>query len=137
MGATPSPSSPCPGGAVGLAISCTWVEKGGQSLPKFLAGRPGERVSSGASNFHPPNSTKTLHLSKLVFSTLSIHLRYAKVGHRPQLCHPACPGVPWDRSGLGFPTSRYRPRRRMRLSVLKAARGFANATKLDRKSGVA
>ena len=40
---------------------------------------------------------------------------HAKVGHRPQLCHP-------DWSGPGFPTSRYRPRRRMRLSVRKAAR---------------
>ncbi len=26
----------------------------------------------------------------------SIH---AEVSHRPKLCHPACPGVPWDRSG--------------------------------------
>jgi hypothetical protein len=39
---------------------------------------------------------------------------HAKVGHRLQICHP-------DRSGPGFPTSRYRPRQRMRLSV-KAAR---------------
>jgi hypothetical protein len=26
-----------------------------------------------------------------------------KVCHRPQPCHPACPGVPWDRRGHGFP----------------------------------
>jgi hypothetical protein len=31
----------------------------------------------------------------------------AEVNHRPQPCQPACPGVPWDWSGHGFPT-RYR-----------------------------
>jgi hypothetical protein len=40
---------------------------------------------------------------------------HAKVGHGPQLCHP-------DWSGLGFPTSQYRTRSRMWLSVRKAAR---------------
>ena len=33
---------------------------------------------------------------------------HAKVGYRPQLCHPACPGVPWDRSYPGFPEQEIR-----------------------------
>jgi hypothetical protein len=54
-----------------------------------------------------------------------------------QTCHPACPGLPWDRSVPGFPATldsdiaacaAFRKESRMRL---------ANATNLDRKSGVA
>jgi hypothetical protein len=87
---------------------------------------------------------------QLFFRLCPFTSTHAKVDHCPQLCHPDCPGVPWDWSGPaffrlcpststhakvdhcpqlchpdwsgpGFPTSRYRPRR----------------TKLDRKSGVA
>src|ERR1700684_1639681 len=32
-------------------------------------------------------------------------------------CHPACPGVPCNRSAPGFPTSLHYPKLRMRLSV--------------------
>ncbi len=36
-------------------------------------------------------------------------------------CHLACPGVPWDRSGPGFPATQHWTRPRVRLSLRKAA----------------
>jgi hypothetical protein len=52
---------------------------------------------------------------------------------RPPLCHPACPGVPWDRSEPGFPASLRWTGARVRLSLRK----LISATNLNRKSGVA
>jgi hypothetical protein len=51
---------------------------------------------------------------------------------RPPLCHPACPGLPWDRSVPGFPTSWHSQEPRMRLSVEKGAR---SSSTLPRSSG--
>jgi hypothetical protein len=46
-----------------------------------------------AENQSPPNE-----LFRLCPSTST----NTKVGRHPQLCHPACPGVPWDWSGPAF-----------------------------------
>jgi hypothetical protein len=50
-------------------------------------------------------------------------------------CHPACPGVPWNRSAPGFPTSLHYPKLRMRLSVKKAAYAVVSSAAY-RKSGL-
>jgi hypothetical protein len=59
----------------------------------------------------------------------------AKVGrHHPRICHPVCPGMPWDRA-TGFPATPPHQHPRMRLSVKESRMKLANATNLNRKSG--
>ena len=53
----------------------------------------------------------------------------------PLPCHPACPGVPWDRSVPGFPGTQNSQRPRMRLSVKKGARPLPKPTKSTGNSG--
>jgi hypothetical protein len=52
------------------------------------------------------------------------------VGRRPPTCHP-------DRSAPGFPATRHSPTPACAAFSMKSRMKFPNATKLDRKSGVA
>ena len=55
---------------------------------------------------------------------------HAKVGCRPPICHP-------DRSVPGFPATRHSPADTCAAFSKESRMKFANATNLNRKSGVA
>jgi hypothetical protein len=56
---------------------------------------------------------------------------------KPQspLCHPACPGLPWDRSVPRFLTSQHSRLPRMRLSVEKGAQSLSTPLRFTRNLG--
>src|SRR5580658_721859 len=109
-------------------LFCIFKNSGFES-PEYTLRFPRFYATCGTTSAVPPRTrlTRALHTpqKRMLHRPYPSTSTAAEVVRRPQLCHPACPGVPWERSGSAVPSqSQPHSELSIRITNAKVYQGF-------------